>query len=335
MNAQIRIFLVFLGLGIPFGALRAQSDSVKTLDIPFFQPAESFHEKRVWGIGITGVVAYTGTILALDKVWYSEYPRSSFHLFDDRNEWLDMDKAGHVLTAYTETKWAYEAFRWGGISNRSSAWLGIGTGTLLQASLEVLDGFSDNWGFSLPDMAANTAGCLLFGVQQAAWREQRIVLKVSNSPKKYDNVSLYPQNGIGPASSLKARAEKLYGKTYPQTFFKDYNALIFWVSANPSSFMPSDWKFPKWLNLAVGYSGENVYGAFKNNWVENGQTYSAGEAFPRYKQYYLSLDIDLSRIKTKSKILRTVFRTFNFIKIPSPAVEINSLGKMKFHPFIF
>ena len=42
-----------------------------------------------------------------------------------------------------------------------------------------------------------------------------------------------------------------------------------------------------------------------------------------YSQFYLSLDIDLVKIKTKSKFLKSVFSVINFIKIPAPTLEIN------------
>jgi hypothetical protein len=47
------------------------------------------------------------------------------------------------------------------------------------------------------------------------------------------------------------------------------------------------------------------------------------------------MDVDLTRIPTRSKALKTLFTIFSFIKIPFPAVEYNTLGQFKFHPFYF
>ena len=55
----------------------------------------------------------------------------------------------------------------------------------------------------------------------------------------------------------------------------------------------------------------------------------------RLRQFYLSLDIDLERIETNSKVLKTIFKIVNFIKIPAPTFEINSNGKLKFHYLYF
>jgi hypothetical protein len=65
-------------------------------------------------------------------------------------------------------------------------------------------------------------------------------------------------------------------------------------------------------------------------------TYSPGVPEPaRYRQFYLSMDVDLTRIKTKSKVLKGIFSVVNFIKIPFPALEYNSLGQVKFHFLYF
>jgi len=55
----------------------------------------------------------------------------------------------------------------------------------------------------------------------------------------------------------------------------------------------------------------------------------------RYRQYFLSLDIDWSKIPTKSKFMKAVFEGLNFIKIPFPTLEYNSLGQFKGHWLYF
>jgi hypothetical protein len=57
--------------------------------------------------------------------------------------------------------------------------------------------------------------------------------------------------------------------------------------------------------------------------------------YHRYRQFYLSVDVDLTRIPTRSKALKALFTIFSFIKIPFPAIEYNTLGQFKFHPFYF
>ena len=320
MRSKILIFIIANVFII--NTLSAQSRSEL-----FFKNADTLNKKRVIGLVAAGVVGYTGAVLLLNNVWYAGYPRTKFHTFDDNGEWNQADKGGHVLTAYVETKWAYQAFRWAGVKNRNAALLGIASGTILQATIEVLDGFSAQWGFSKGDMIANASGCALFGLQQAVWNEQRMILKVSNFPKKYSKTLV--KDADGSSKSVSSMSKTLYGDNYAQTFFKDYNALNWWLSVNPRSFAKNS-RIPVWLNIDLGYSVENVFGAYGNYFPAGDPTY-----YPRYRQYFLSLDIDLSKIKTNSKFVKALCNTFNFIKIPAPALEYNSLGKFKFHPILF
>ncbi|WP_340169217.1 hypothetical protein [Lacinutrix sp.] len=55
----------------------------------------------------------------------------------------------------------------------------------------------------------------------------------------------------------------------------------------------------------------------------------------RQRQFYLSLDVDLTKIETKSNTLKTIFSIFNAIKIPFPTLELNSKSGVKFRPVYF
>ena len=54
----------------------------------------------------------------------------------------------------------------------------------------------------------------------------------------------------------------------------------------------------------------------------------------RNRQFFLSLDLDLTKIKSKNKIIQTIAGTFGFIKIPFPAIEISN-NKADFHIIYF
>lgn len=317
-----RIIFIFLAVSFSFPQLQAQTKAEL-----FFRNSDTLNKKRVYGLVGAGVAGYSTAVYFLNKLWYSSYERSSFQFFNDNGEWFQMDKGGHVLTAYVESKWAYQAFRWAGVKEKKAIISGIVAGTIYQTTIEVLDGFSKQWGFSTGDVIANSTGSALFGIQQVAWGEQRILLKMSNFPKNYSKTPVKAPDGT--TKSVHEMAKWLYGDNYFHTYFKDYNALNWWASINPHSFAKNS-KFPSWLNIAVGYSAENVFGAYGNYFPANDN-----KLYPRYRQYLLSLDIDLSKIKTRNKFLKAVCNTFNFVKIPAPALEYNSLGKFKFHPIMF
>ena len=299
-------------------------------------PSDTFKRRRFNFLVGTGVTSYVTAIVLLQNLWYAGYPQSRFHWFNDDGEWLQMDKVGHIISAYQAGKWTYGGMRWTGMKNGNAAWFGMAVGMAFQTTIEIMDGFSSEWGFSWGDMAANTTGCALFGVQQAVWDEQRIVVKVSNTPRNYPLTTINSIDGKT-TTRLRDRTDDLYGNNYTQTFFKDYNQIIIWLSANPKSFF-KDSRLPAWLNVAVGYGAENMYGGYANEWPASPKqpVFRLSDAdYPRYRQFYLSLDIDLSRVKTKSKFVNTLARTFNFVKIPAPSLEFNTLGKFKFHPLMW
>jgi hypothetical protein len=65
---------------------------------------------------------------------------------------------------------------------------------------------------------------------------------------------------------------------------------------------------------------------------------TAGPNIPpqeRYRRFMLSVDVDLTRIPTHSKFLKGVFTVLSFIKIPSPAIEYNTLGNFRFYPLYY
>ena len=144
------------------------------------------------------------------------------------------------------------------------------------------------------------------------WNEQRIIPKFSFHTTKY--ADLRPE---------------LLGKSVSEQILKDYNGQTYWLSANLRSFMP-DSRVPKWLNIALGYGAEGMLSATPSSDV--------GLALPdyeRYRQFYLSLDVDLTKIDTKSTLLRTLFSLFNTIKIPAPTFEIRGSQGVKFHWIYF
>ena len=89
---------------------------------------------------------------------------------------------------------------------------------------------------------------------------------------------------------------------------------------------------PVWLNIAVGYSANGMIKEFEN------PKYYKGKPFPeleRYRQVFLSLDVDWTRIKTNKRWLRNLFRVMNIIKVPFPAIEWNGIGEVKLRPVYF
>lgn len=215
-----------------------------------------------------------------------------------------MDKAGHFFTTYQTGRLMMDAFAWAGCSRKQQL-IGGYTGFVYMTAIEVMDGFSSGWGFSWGDELANVLGASSAMAQRAFWKEQRIQLKFS-----YANSGLAQYN------------PSLLGESRYTRILKDYNAQTYWMSINPSAFMGKKTKFPKWLNFAFGYSAYGMLGAFSNNFVvEDAQ--GRVLKFDRARRFYASLDVDLTRIKTRSKFLKSLFSVINILKFPAPALQFS------------
>ncbi len=296
----------------------------------FFAPADTLHKPRFYSALGLGVTSFTATSIGLYNTWYKQFEQSPFHFFNDWNEWENMDKWGHSYTAYNLANIGYQGARWTGVSKKGSLLIaGIGS-TAIQLTIEMMDGYSKKWGFSAYDLGFNAIGTSLFISQQMIWDEQRIRMKISSWPVEYPELTFTNEDGIE-ISSVNDRVNDLFGQSQLERFLKDYNAQTIWLSVNPRSFAPES-SFPSWLNIALGYSAQNMLGGFENVWTVNGTQINFGTPqYERYQQFLLSLDLDLNKINCQSHALKGLLKVLNIFKIPAPAIEYNTLGEWRFH----
>ncbi len=269
---------------------------------------------RIYLVASTQVVGFTGALIALDQAWYKDFPRSAFHFHNDMPDWLQQDKLGHMVAAYQFGRISFGMYQWAGIENRQSAWLGAVSGTAFLTAIEVLDGFSAQWGASVADAVANTLGTALFLTQQITWEQQKMVLKYSFS-----------------ASGLAKYRPHLLGNSLPEQMLKDYNGQTFWLSLNLHSAIPGS-SLPKWLNLAVGHGASGMLGSRNNPDFFNGIELPQ---IQRYRRWYLAPDIDFTRIHTQNPWLKALLSGLNIFKMPAPALEYNSIDGFRLHWLFF
>jgi len=276
----------------------------------------SFNKARVIGVTSVAGVGYVGGMIGLYQLWYKDYDLGKFHTINDNKAWLQVDKVGHGFSAYQMGRWVFTAYDWAGLDNKKAAIIGGSYGFLYLTTVEIFDGFSTNWGFSWGDVAANATGTALFMSQQLGWQEQRINLKFSYWPTDYPEYN-----------------PDVLGNNHIQRVLKDYNGQTFWLSVNPQSFSSSRKIFPKWLNIAVGYGATGMRNTYDNT-IPFGETYFE-DSYNRTRQFYLSLDIDLTKIKTKSEFLRLLLAAANTLKIPFPTLEYNNVDGFRMHGIYF
>lgn len=256
----------------------------------------------------TETVLYTGLMAGLGFVWYKDAERVPFHLYKDGKGYLQIDKTGHAYGAYVESYLCYKWLRKAGVSKNKSLLFGGTMGLVMQTPIEVFDGIYENWGFSWSDMAANTAGSALLIGQEILFDRQFLQYKFGFRRSEYADQS----NGM-------------LGDNGLESLFYDYNGHTYWLSTNVNNFIKND-KIPGWLNLAVGYSANGMFGEFENRATWGGVPLPDTE---RYRQLLLSPDIDWTKIPTNSKFLKDLFHALNFIKFPAPAIEFSKVEGVK------
>lgn len=262
---------------------------------------------------ITGA-GYTVTQAGLYSLWYKDQQSQSFQYFDDSQQWKQVDKAGHFYTAFHLSQLGSQAFHNSGIPQQKSAWYGALMGSLMLLPIEIFDGYSEAYGFSWSDVAANTLGSIFLPVQYELWNEVRVQPKFSFH--RTDFSALRPNT---------------LGKSWNEEVLKDYNGQTYWLSFDLYRFFPES-GIPQWLNLALGYGAENMLYAREHE--------NEAYGLQAYRQYYLALDVDLSHFRQPpsslgNKLLNGVLYVANLIHLPAPALGYEEGRGFRFYPLYF
>lgn len=324
-------WLACLFLLLPLASVAHDSiPPVDTMKTAFFSPAPPparwpdfpYNKKRVRWVAAANIAGYGATMAGLYAAWYSQYPQGRFHTFNDIGEWQQIDKIGHVFSTYAAGKASMEMWRWTGIDRKKRIWIGGLSGTAYAMIIETLDGFSTEWGWSWGDVGANLLGSGLLISQELAWDEQKIQMKFSAHRRSYSD------------PVLNARTRDLFGKGTAERLLKDYNGQTYWLSTGIKTIFPNA-RVPQWLQISVGTGAEGMFGARDNTDKDAlGNISFDRRDIPRFRQWYLAPDIDLSKIKTKKKGVRVLLTMLNVFKFPTPALEYGN-GRFRWRWLLF
>jgi hypothetical protein len=281
----------------------------------FASNKDSLAEKNEYQIGLTDALAATGiyygaSIYILNNTWYKERRTVAFHFYDDSKAYMQVDKLGHAFGSYFYSYIGLSGLKYLGFSNQSSLIYGGTLGFVLQLPIEIMDGFHKGWGFSWSDIAANASGSLLVIGQELLFQEQIAKFKFSYWETDYSR-----------------KANGYLGDNTLDKILDDYNGHSYWISV-PINILTQKSMLPDWLCLSVGYGANGMYGEYENITEYNGVPIPETQ---RYRQYFFSLDIDWTKIKTDSPILNVILKGLTFIKLPFPTIEYNSLGNFQYH----
>jgi uncharacterized protein YfiM (DUF2279 family) len=273
------------------------------------KPIQGIDKKKLRGLIIGESITYATMMTGAYFLWYKNSLSGEFNFFDDSKEWLLMDKFGHFSSGYVVASASAKAYEWTGIPKWKSDRIGTLQSILFLTSLEVFDGFSSGYGFSWADMGFNILGAGTYFINQRFGEKIHIQPKFSFGRSEMANYrpSLLGENGV-------------------QQIVKDYNGQTYWFSfrlkklelnIKENLFSP--------FNISFGYGAQGMTGGHEN--VSINEQGLAVPDFQRFRQYYLSFDIDLRQIPCKNRVLKKVLSTLNVLKFPFPALEL-SRGKV-------
>jgi hypothetical protein len=256
-------------------------------------------------VAVSAAATYTAGLAGLNHLWYKDSGRQRFRFFNDNAEWKQMDKAGHFYSSFHLSHGFSRGLKHFNVEAAKSDLTGALLGFAVLVPIEVFDGFSDAYGASVGDLGADAAGALFYYGQARLWNEVRL------HPKFSFRYSPYAE-----------RRPELLGKGM-ERILKDYNGQTYWLSIDADKFF----RFPKWLNISVGYGASGMVYARDEQHIGNGLP-------TPFRRYFLSLDFDVQAIRTRSKAVKTILFVVNMIRIPSPAIEF-SQHEVRFHGLYF
>jgi hypothetical protein len=232
-------------------------------------------------------------VLNYDAFWRyaTEVP---FHISNDPPYAMHIDKFAHTYVSATGSDAIRAAYRLAGVSEETSAWLGAGLTFVAGVAVEMEDarhGDDPEYGFSPGDAAGDLIGSSLPLLRYYYPVLRRLDIKM----------------GLWPSEAYKSGTYKF--------ITDDYESQYFWLSFDLHEITP----LPSWLNLAVGFSAENLL---------RQQYHVPSPDGPPYTDIYFGPDINLKGIPIPGAWWQTLSAILSYIRIPFPALQC--YPRMKF-----
>jgi hypothetical protein len=237
---------------------------------------------------IGGLVAQQAASFYVQYQWWWKGDYHSFNFEPDgfvNNYTLGVDKLGHFYTSYMYFHSLNEIMKWAEFSQKARMITSTALPLAWAISIEIGDGFS-SYGYSWDDLIANTLGIGYGLLQEEVPFMQNFKVKFSYYPSKYFVDNHYQ------GWSLTS----------------DYRSHFYWLAFDVHNLLPKSAKryWPPFLNIAVGY------GIDKN---------TPRNSLPTNREFGLSLDWNLTSIKTKNKSVALVRNIADYLHYPAPGVS--------------
>jgi len=259
-------------------------------------------------LGGLGATAHYVGFRYFDRAWYQGQKRDSIRWLQDwsGNTYLHVDKGGHFMSGLFLSSSMNDAFVWTGFAPRTAALLGALTSWGLLFEIEMRDAYFDQWGFSVPDFVANTAGVSVSLLH--AWIPATRIVDFK--------FSWFP-------SSLYRDYDARLAADRPRTQYAidDYEGMTFWMTIAVEPMLRGHAKqmWPDWLGLAIGYGATGMHGANVKSKGREREYLHLPDSRP---EIILSLDADTRYLPGDGDIWSLFKEQLNWLHLPAPAIRI-------------
>ena len=294
-------FVLMLSLVFPAAALSSPGDPLtwrdSTWDYRSEDPTDIKSEiepAKLFGVASLTLIAYGAAYgFVFEKGWWDDNGGRGFHFENDFKYALNLDKFGHFAAGVILGESFYEGYRWAGLTEFKSYLFAGLSAMATHIAIDVKDGYSPAWGFSIFDVLSGTLG----GFWPMAERYVPVFKYVDLKWSYWINSTYF------------------YDKTTHRgdaVFTDDYVNQTFWASFKPYRLLPANVRkyYPSWLAFAAGLSID-----------EKAMDFHAPDK-ERHREVYLALDYDLEAFRPQSRMARTFIKYLNYFKLPAPAIQV-------------
>ena len=269
-----RVFITALFVMLLYSNIHSQNGEDSTRVDPFKLAVVS---------GATAGVFVYGYVIQNNIWWKGKKSEFHFNNTQDYKYAINADKLGHFHFAYLNSKIYGGVLQWVGFSKLSAQWYASGLALAFQTFTEIRDGFSQDYGFSWGDMAANTLGAL-YPVSQNYYPALKYInFKVSFNP------------------SQAYKAEKY------SHIMDDYESTYYWLSADINKLVSESVEkyIPDFINLALGASVTNLDRRGNGSY-----------------ELFIGLDWNFEALPGDGWFWSLLKKSLNFYRLPAPVIKI-------------
>jgi uncharacterized protein YfiM (DUF2279 family) len=229
------------------------------------------------------------------KAWWSGEKAKHFFFRADWDEnFRDQDKFGHLLGGYQLTRAGYEALTASCVSRKKALTTGVAYAALFQLQIEVFDGMYEKYGFSYPDMIANTTGQTLAAIQELHPRLKWLKPTISYSP------------------TLPMRNRANFTQPSELRRSLDYSGQTYWFAADVHALLPTGMQsyWPSLLRASIGHSITDYIDPV------------TGASHRARRKLLLSIDIDPEKLPGQNRAWKAAKHQLSYYHFPSPALQL-------------